>query len=48
MKIHNVGEEGITEYCPGSIEDTRYGRDVKINLEVPLYYQIKPFNGDVS
>ncbi len=48
MKIHNVGEEGITEYCPGSIEDTRYGRDVKINLEVPLYYQIKPFNGDVK
>lgn len=45
MNIHNVGEEGITEYCPGSIEDTRYGRDVKINLDTPLYYQIKPLNG---
>ena len=44
MKLHNVGEEGITEYCPGSIEDTRYGRDLKINNE-DLYYQIKPLNG---
>ena len=48
MKIHNVGEEGITEYCPGSIEDTKYGRDVKINLEEELYYQIKPLNGEVN
>jgi len=44
LKIHNIGEEGITEYCPGSIEDTRYGRDLKINNE-DLYYQIKPLNG---
>ena len=44
LKIHNIGEEGITEYCPGSIEDTRYGRDLKINNE-NLYYQIKPLNG---
>jgi len=45
MKLHNLGEEGITEYCPGSIEDTIYGRDVRINLETPIYYQIKPLNG---
>lgn len=44
LKIHNIGEEGITEYCPGSIEDTKYGRDLKINSE-DLYYQIKPLNG---
>jgi len=44
LKIHNIGEDGITEYCPGSIEDTRYGRDLKVNSE-NLYYQIKPLNG---
>ena len=48
LKLHSVGEEGITEYCPGSIEDTKYGRDLKINSEPPIYYQIKPLNGDVK
>ena len=46
--IHNItGQGGITEYCPGSIQDTRYGRDLKINSE-NLYYQIKPLKGNVK
>jgi len=43
-KVHNTGEGGITEFCPGSIQDTRYGRDMKINDE-NIYYQAKPFKG---
>lgn len=47
-QIHNItGEGGLTEYCPGSIQDTRYGRDLKVNDE-NLYYQIKPLNGNVK
>ena len=44
MNIHNVGEGGITQYCPGSIEDTRNGRDFRINGD-NVYYQVKPLNG---
>jgi hypothetical protein len=44
MILHNVDEGGITQYCPGSIEDTRYGRDLKINNE-NMYYQVKPLTG---
>ena len=43
-KVHNTGEGGITEFCPGSIQDTRYGRDMKINDE-NIYYQAKPLKG---
>jgi hypothetical protein len=32
-QIHNIEEGGLTEYCPGSIQDTRYGRDLKVNSE---------------
>ena len=46
-QIHNIEEGGLTEYCPGSIQDTRYGRDLKVNSE-NLYYQIKPLNGYVK
>jgi hypothetical protein len=46
-KIHNIEEGGITEYCPGSIQDTRFGRDLKVNEE-DLYYQIKPFAGTLQ
>jgi len=46
-QIHNIGEGGLTEYCPGSIQDTRYGRDLRVNDE-NLYYQIKPLNGNVK
>ena len=46
-QIHNIEEGGLTEYCPGSIQDTRYGRDLKVNSE-DLYYQIKPLNGYVK
>jgi hypothetical protein len=46
-QIHNIEEGGLTEYCPGSIQDTRYGRDLKVNSE-NLYYQIKPLNGNVK
>jgi len=46
-QIHNIQEGGLTEYCPGSIQDTRYGRDLKVNSE-NLYYQIKPLNGNVK
>jgi len=46
-QIHNIGEGGLTEYCPGSIEDTIYGRDLKVNDE-NLYYQIKPLKGPVK
>jgi hypothetical protein len=46
-QIHNIEEGGLTEYCPGSIQDTRYGRDLKVNGE-NLYYQIKPLNGNVK
>ena len=46
-QIHNIGEGGLTEYCPGSIQDTIYGRDLKVNDE-NLYYQIKPLNGNVK
>ena len=44
MTLHNVDEGGITQYCPGSIEDTKYGRDLKINEE-NMYYQVKPLTG---
>jgi len=46
-QIHNIGEGGLTKYCPGSIQDTRYGRDLRVNDE-NLYYQIKPLNGNVK
>ena len=46
-KIHNIEEGGITEYCPGSIQDTKFGRDLKVNEE-DLYYQIKPFAGTLQ
>jgi len=46
MSLHNVDEGGITQYCPGSIEDTRNGRDLRINGE-NIYYQVKPLTGDM-
>jgi len=46
-QIYNIEEGGLTEYCPGSIQDTRYGRDLKVNSE-NLYYQIKPLNGKLK
>jgi len=32
MGIHGVEEGSITEYCPGSIEDTKNGRDIKVSV----------------
>jgi hypothetical protein len=46
-QIHDIEEGGLTEYCPGSVQDTRYGRDLKVNDE-NLYYQIKPLKGNVK
>ena len=49
MEIHRVGEGSITEYCPGSIEDTKNGRDFKVSLDTETfyYYQSKPLNGEM-
>lgn len=48
MNIHGVGEGSITEYCPGSVEDTTNGRDFKVSLGTEtFYYQSKPLNGDM-
>ncbi len=41
IKIHNITEDGLTQYCPGSKQDTLFGRDFKVNDD-NLYYQIKP------
>jgi hypothetical protein len=46
ISYHNIDEGGITQYCPGSIEDTINGRDLKINGE-DIYYQVKPLTGDM-
>jgi hypothetical protein len=47
MPLHSVDEGGITQYCPGSIEDTKNGRDLRINGE-NMYYQVKPLTGDMK
>jgi len=49
MGIHRVGEGSITEYCPGSIEDTINGRDFKVSLDTETfyYYQSKPLDGEM-
>lgn len=48
FKLHNIDDSGITQYCPGSKQDTLFGRDFKINTEENLYYQIKPLKGLVK
>jgi hypothetical protein len=48
FKLHNIDDSGITQYCPGSKQDTLYGRDFKINTEENLHYQIKPLRGLVK
>lgn len=49
MDIHGVEEGSITEYCPGSIEDTVNGRDIKVSTGTETYYyQVKPLNGEMS
>lgn len=49
MKIHRVGEGSITEYCPGSVEDTVNGRDFKVSTGTEThYYQSKPLNGELK
>lgn len=46
MNIHGVEEGSITEYCPGSIEDTVNGRDIKVSVGTETYYyQVKPLSG---
>lgn len=46
MSIHGVEEGSITEYCPGSIEDTVNGRDIKVSVGTETYYyQVKPLSG---
>jgi hypothetical protein len=47
IRLHNIDSKGMTEYCPGSKEDTLKGRDIKINKE-NIYYQIKPLSGKIS
>jgi hypothetical protein len=49
MKIHGVGEGSITEYCPGSREDTINGRDIKVTVgSETIYYQVKPLSGPLK
>ena len=49
MKIHGVGEGSITEYCPGSLEDTINGRDIKVTVGTEtIYYQVKPLSGPLK
>lgn len=48
FKLHNIDDSGITQYCPGSKQDTLFGRDFKINTEDNLHYQIKPLRGLVK
>jgi hypothetical protein len=49
MKLHGVGEGSITEYCPGSVEDTVNGRDFRVSLGTEsYYYQSKPLTGEIK
>jgi hypothetical protein len=49
MKLHGVGEGSITEYCPGSVEDTVNGRDFKVSTGTEYYYyQSKPLTGEIK
>ena len=49
MKLHRVEEGSITEYCPGSVEDTVNGRDFKVSVGTETYYyQSKPLNGELK
>ena len=46
MEIHGVEKGSITEYCPGSVEDTINGRDIKVVVGTEtIYYQVKPLTG---